>query len=184
MKLSLRVAALLLALLPAVVLASPSVFPEDALFAHIGVGRNGGAALRLGGEVRMPVSLLDISLAAEFSAPFRDTSEQWDVRLSGSALVFPAFGTTPPLALGLGSDIGYGEARGFAVHAGPMVGTDLLFSLDLPMTVSSYLGVGYASKGGLSLTWAAQVRYYFDRVALEFSSSDRLPLSLGLRVLF
>ncbi len=162
--------------------AVPSIFPEDAAF--VTLGYNGTVAGNFGLEVVLPVRYLDVSLGLEGYAPLTNIADA-GVRLSGTALVFPAFGTTPPLALGLGADTGYG-LDGFSVHAGPLVGTDLLFSLRAPMTFSLYLGPGYATKAGFSLAWAAQLRYYFegDTVALELSSTDLIPLGLGIRILF
>ena len=162
--------------------ANPSIFPEDAAFATVGYRGSVGAAL--GFEVLVPVRYLDASLELEVYAPFANFAEA-GFRASGMALVFPAFGTTPPLAVGLGGDAGYGP-DGWSAHAGPLVGTDLLFSLRLPMTASLYLAPGYASSTGFSLAWAAQVRYYFDAegVAVEVSSTDLFPLGLGVRVLF
>lgn len=162
--------------------ANPSIFPEDAAFAT--VGYNGGVGAGLGFEVLVPVRYLDASLGLEAYAPLTNVSEA-GFRASGTALIFPAFGTTPPLAVGFGGDAGYGP-DGWSAHAGPLVGTDLLFSLRAPMTASLYLAPGYASSTGFSLTWAAQVRYYFDaeNVALEVSSTDLFPLGLGVRVLF
>ena len=168
--------------LPASALAVPSIFPEDAAFATLGYG--GGVGGSVGLEAVLPVRYLDVSVGLEAYAPLAEVSEV-GFRVSGTALVFPAFGTTPPLAVGLGGDAGYGP-DGVSVHAGPLVGTDLLFSLRLPMTVSLYLAPGYASQEGFSLAWAAQVRYYFDAegVAVELSSTDLFALGLGVRVLF
>jgi len=162
--------------------AVPSIFPEDAAFATFGY--NGTLGGVLGVEGVLPAEFLDVSAQLELYTQVSGLSEA-GFRASGTALVFPAFGTTPPLALGLGADTGYGP-DGFSLHAGPLVGTDLLFSLDLPMTASLYLAPGYASREGFSLAWGAQLRYYFDadNVALELSSTDLLPLGLGLRVLF
>lgn len=168
--------------LPASALAVPSIFPEDAAFATLGYGR--GVAGTAGFEVVLPVRYLDVSVGLEAYAPTTNVSEA-GFRVSGTALVFPAFGTTPPLAVGLGGDAGYGP-DGVSVHAGPLIGTDLLFSLRLPMTASFYLAPGYASRTGLSLSWAAGLRYYFDAegVAVEVSSTDLVSLGLGVRVLF
>lgn len=164
--------------------ASPSVFLEDALF--LSLGTSAGPSARLGAEVVVPVPVVDASLGLEaLIAP-----DLWMTRLAASTLIFPALGTTPPLAVGVGVDIGYGS-EGLSAHVGPMVGTDLLFSLDLPMTASLYLAPGYAA-GGFSLAWSAQLRYYVDDpvggpvggLALELESSDLQLLSLGVRVLF
>ena len=139
-------------------LAAPSIFPEDAAF--VTLGYRGTLVGDVGLEVVLPVNYLDISFGIEAYTPLTDVSGA-GVRLSGTALVFPAFGTTPPLALGLGADTGYGPS-GFSLHIGPLVGMDLLFSLDLPMTASLYVGPGYAAASGFSLAWAAQLRYYLD----------------------
>lgn len=160
--------------------ASPSVFLENAV--SFALGYSAGASARLGAEVVVPVPVVDASLGLEaVVAP-----GSWRTRLSASALILPALGTTPPLAVGVGADVGYGSA-GPSAHLGPMVGTDLLFTLDLPMTASLYLAPGYAA-GGFSLAWSAQLRYYLDDVlpntALELESSDLQLLSLGMRVLF
>ena len=160
--------------------ASPSVFPENALFAGLGYG--GGVAGAVGAEFRLPLPIFDASLGLEATAPL-GRLEDWQVRLSASALAIPALGTNPPLALGLGIDAGV-SADGPSAHFGPIVGSDLLFSLDVPMTVSAYVAPGYARGRGFSLAWAGQVRYYWDDVALEFSSSDLTPLRLGARFLF
>ncbi len=162
-------------------LASPSAFPENA--AALSFGYNGEPGLNIAGELLLPLNVVDSSLGLELYAPLSDFNNNWSVRLSGSALLFPAFGTTPPLALGVGADIGTG-AQGFNIHAGAIVGTDLLFTLDLPMTASVYLAPGYATNTGFSLAWAAQLRYYFDNFALELASSDITAISLGARILF
>lgn len=163
-------------------LAVPSIFPEDAVFGALGY--DGTPVGNLGLELVVPVRYLDVSVGLEAYAPLTDPAVL-GVRASGTALVFPAFGTTPPLALGLGADAGYGP-DGFSAHAGPLVGTDLLFSLRLPLTVSLYLAPGYAAETGFSLAWGAGLRYYLegDAVALELVSSDLVPLGLGVRVLF
>lgn len=159
--------------------ANPSAFPETALSAA--VGWRGAPALALGGELLLPTPYLDSALQGTV---LLDTAGRWGARLSGSALVFPALGTTPPLALGLGADLGYAEGRGFNAHVGPVLGSDLLFVARLPITLSAYLAPGYAAQEGFSLAWALQARYYWDAVALELSSSDLLTLAVGLRYLF
>ncbi len=169
--------------------ANPSIFPEDAAFATFGYSESsGGIGAALGFETRLPVRFLDVSAAVAVYAPLTRAPEAGSgigFRVSGTALVFPAFGSSPPLALGVGADAGYGP-DGVSLHAGPLVGTDLLFSLRLPMTASLYLAPGYASAEGFSLAWAAGLRYYFDaqNVALDLSSTDLTPLGLGVRVLF
>lgn len=170
----------LLALVLTPVWAQPSVFPEDAVFAALGYG----AGVGVGFETVLPVRYLDVSLGVAAYAPVADPAES-GFRVSGTALLFPAFGTTPPLALGLGADAGYGP-DGLGLHAGALLGTDLLFSLRLPMTASLYLAPGYASAVGFSLAWSAGLRYYFDaeNLAVELSSTDRLPLAVGVRLLF
>lgn len=162
------------------VAANPSVFPEDAAFATLGYS---GGVGTVGLELVVPVRYLDVSAGLEAYAPF--SFAEAGFRASGTALIFPAFGTTPPLAVGLGGDTGYGP-DGWSLHAGPLVGTDLLFSLRLPMTASFYLAPGYASRTGFSLSWAAQLRYYFgaENIAVELSSTDLLFLGIGVRVLF
>ena len=170
----------LLALLFTPVWAQPSVFPEDAVFASLGYG----AGVGVGFETVLPVRYLDVSISTQVYTPVTDLTGA-GFRVSGTALLFPAFGTTPPLALGLGADAGYGP-DGLGLHAGALLGTDLLFSLRLPMTASLYLAPGYASERGFSLAWAAGLRYYFDaeNVAAELLSTDRLPLAVGVRLLF
>lgn len=164
--------------------ASPSVFLEDA--ASLALGYSGAPSARLGAEIVLDVPVVDVSVGLEALI-----AESWRARLSLSALLLPALGTTPPLAVGAGADLGFG-AEGLSAHLGPTLGTDLLFSLDLPMTASLYLAPGYAA-GGFSLAWSAQLRYYFDDLldvglggglALELESSDLQLLSLGLRLLF
>jgi len=174
-----RIALIVILLAASLSLASPSVFPENAGFANLGFGR--GLVALAGAEFVLPVNIIDASAGLTIYSNFTD---DLGLRLSGSALIFPAFGTTPPLALGLGADLGYSSQRGVNFHLGPLVGTDLLFSLDLPMTVSAYLGLGYAANTGLSLAWAAQLRYYFDDAAIELASSDLALLSPGVRVFF
>ncbi|CAN5749683.1 hypothetical protein BH24DEI2_BH24DEI2_06520 [soil metagenome] len=157
--------------------AAPSTFPETALY--FGVGYTSTLAVQAGGEVVLPTPYLDTSLDLTVYA---DLAGKFGTRLSGSALVFAALGTTPPLALGFGADVGV-DGRGVNFHLGPVLGSDLLFVAQLPMTVSAYLGLGYAPRS-FSVAWAAQVRYYFDDVAVELATSDLLPLSLGVRYLF
>ena len=158
-------------------MAAPSTFPENAVY--FSVGYTSTLAVQVGGEVALPVPYLDTSLDV---ALYADLEGGFETRLSGTALVFPAFGTTPPLALGFGADVGV-DSRGANFHLGPVLGSDLLFVANLPMTVSAYLGLGYAPRS-FSLAWALQVRYYFDTLAVELASSDLLPLSLGVRYLF
>lgn len=158
--------------------ASPSVFLENAAFLSFGAG----PSARVGAEVVVPVPIVDASLGIEaLVAPGGSQA-----RFSVSALILPALGTTPPLAVGAGADLGYGPA-GLSAHLGPMIGTDLLFTLDLPMTASLYIAPGYAA-GGFSVAWSAQLRYYLDdilpQVAVGLESSDLQLFSLGLRVLF
>ncbi len=164
--------------LPSTVFAAPSAFPETAAF--FGVGYNGGTLLRVGADVLLPVPYLDVVAGAEL---YLGTNRDYGVRLDGTALVFPAIGTVPPFALGIATDLGFNN-DGFAVHAGPVAGLDLLFVSELPMTLSLYLAPGYATNTGFSLAWAAQVRYYFDEFALELASTDHALLSLSVRYFF
>jgi hypothetical protein len=163
---------------PGAALAAPSAFPETAAF--FGVGYKNALVVRVGVDVILPVPYLDVVAGAEV---YLGTSGDYGVRLDGTALVFPAIGTTPPLALGLASDVGLSN-HGFAIHAGPIVGMDLLFVSDLPMTLSLYLAPGYATGSGFSLAWAAHLRYYFDEFAAELASTDHALLSLSLRYFF
>lgn len=159
-------------------LAAPSTFPENA--AYFNIGYNGDIGMNIGGEFIFVTPYVDTS--ADLTL-FADLGGTYGVRLSGTALVFPAVATTPPLALGVGTDVGVStDANSF--HIGPIVGSDLLFVVDLPMTVSAYLAPGYATDTGFSLAWALQIRYYFDHFALELASTDILPISLGIRYLF
>ncbi|UCH27582.1 MAG: hypothetical protein JSV66_08095 [Trueperaceae bacterium] len=161
-------------------LASPSAFPETALFFKGGLTFDGNGIGSAGGELVLDVPFIDASAGVE---AYVGTADQFGVRLETSALVFPAFGTTPPLALGFGADVGLSNTN-TSVHAGVVVGTDLLFVFDLPATVSVYLAPGYASGTGFDLAWAFQFRYFFEDLALEISSSDFLPIALGLRFPF
>lgn len=159
-------------------LAAPSTFPENA--AYFSVGYNGDLGVSLGGEYVFVTPFVDTSADLNL---FADLGGTYGARLSGTALVFPAIDTNPPLALGVGADIGVStDATSF--HLGPVVGSDLLFVVDLPMTISAYLAPGYATNTGFSLAWALQVRYYFDAFAVELASTDLLPVSLGVRYLF
>lgn len=158
--------------------AAPSVFPENA--AYFSAGYNGSLGVVAGGEYVVETPFVDTSVDA---ALYADLNAAFGARLSGTALVFPAIGTEPPLALGLGADIDVNNG-GAGFHIGPVLGSDLLFVFDLPMTVSTYIAPGYASDAGFDLAWALQVRYYFDTFALELASTDVLPLSVGLRYLF
>jgi hypothetical protein len=171
-----RLLALALLLLSSLSLASPSAFFENAAFASLGPV---GPSFKVGAEHLVPVPALDVAAGAEVVVSW----DWWQGRLYASTLAFPALGTTPPLAVGAGADLGYGSG-GFSGHLGPIVGTDLLFTLDLPMTASLYLAPGFAQATGLSLAWSAHLRYYFDDVAVELESSDLQLINLGLRVLF
>lgn len=164
--------------------AQPNSFPEDALELQLSYGQ--GVAFSVLGELRMPFNTIDGSLSLQaFGRTFIGDDMAWGGRLSASGLVFPAVGTVPPLALGLGADIGYDTVRGFSTHVGPTVGTDLLFVFDMPMTLSVYLAPGYSTEAGLSLAWNTEVRYYFtDNWAMEFSSSDIAPLAFSMRYAF
>jgi hypothetical protein len=159
-------------------LASPSTFPETAAFFR--VGYTSSLSISVGAELLLAIPFVDASAGLEVY--FRP-NETYGVRLDTTVLVFPALGTKPPIALGLGSDLNLDQS-GFSLHVGPVAGTDLLFTTDLPMIASLYLGPGYASSTGFSLAWSAQVRYYFDEFALELSSSDLYYLSLALRFVF
>ena len=159
-------------------LASPSAFPETA--AHFSVGYNGDLIGSVGGEYFFSTRYSDGSLDLTVYA---DTDDLYGARLSGTALVFPALGTEPPLALGVGADVGV-DSRETQFHVGVILGNDLLFVFDVPMTVSGYLAPGYSFSRGFSLAWAFQVRYYFRDVALEVASTDLLPVSVGVRYLF
>ena len=166
--------------------ASPSIFPENALAFSIGYTGNVGAILK--GELVLPSRYWDNSVHLEvYTRSLSNLEDDWGMRLSGNALLFPAIGTNPPLGLGLGADIGY-DRENINLHVGPIVGTDLLFSLDLPATVSAYLGVGYHGGEGISLSWSGELRYYLEELeigggllVLELATSDILPVSLGLR---
>jgi hypothetical protein len=160
--------------------ASPSAFPETALFVKGGLTFDGDGIGSAGGELVLEVPFIDASAGVE---AYVGTADQFGVRLEASALIFPAFGTTPPLALGFGADAGLSNTD-TSFHAGVVVGTDLLFVFDLPATISTYLAPGYASGAGFSLAWALQFRYFFQDVAIEISSSDLLPIALGLRFFF
>ena len=152
----------------------------------VGYGENAGAILK--GEVVIPSRYWDNSVHLEvYTKSFDDIEDDWGIRLSGNALLLPAIGTNPPLGVGLGGDIGYHD-ESINLHVGPVVGTDLLFSLDLPATVSAYLGAGYRGGEGFSLAWSGELRYYLEEVelgegilVLELATSDILPVSLGLR---
>ncbi len=106
--------------------ANPSIFPEDAAFATFGY--SGGLGVAAGFEAVLPVRFLDVSAEVAVVAPLTPVAGAGSgigFRVSGTALVFPAFGSSPPLALGVGADAGYGP-DGVSLHAGPLVGTDLL----------------------------------------------------------
>lgn len=158
--------------------ANPSAFPETALFARVGYG--GALAVAAGGELLVPTPYLDTSAQGQLRLA---ADGRFALRLSGTALVFPALGTEPPLALGLGADLGYGSGAGFAAHLGLVLGSDLLFVARVPATVSAYLAPGYGAQG-FSLAWSLEARYYLEQVALELSSSDLLLLGVGVRYLF
>lgn len=166
--------------------AQPNSFPENALEVQMSYGN--GLAFALAGEMRMPFNTIDGSLSLQlFGRTLIGVREEaaFGGRLGASGLVFPAVGTVPPLALGLGADIGYDTVRGFSTHLGPTVGTDLLFVFDMPLTLSVYLAPGYSSEAGLSLAWNTEVRYYLsDNWAFEFASSDIAPLSVSMRYAF
>lgn len=175
---SLKAAILLTYLFLAVVSASPSAFPETAAFFRVGYVSS--VTISVGGELLIPVSFVDASAGLE---AYLITNETYGVRLDGTVLVFPALGATPPVALGLGTDLNLNET-GFALHAGPVAGTDLLFVANLPIIISLYLAPGYATNQGFSLAWSAQVRYYFNDIALELSSTDLSFLSVAIRYVF
>lgn len=160
------------------VFAVPSAFPETVAF--FGVGYNSSGVTFAGLEMVLPVPYLDVSVGAEGKW---DTTGDYGISLYGTALVFSALGTTPPLALGIGADAGVGS-DGFAIHAGPVLGQDFLFNSDLPITLSLYLAPGYSTTTGFSLAWAGQVRYYFDTFALELASTDTAYLSVAVRYFF
>ena len=179
LKLLMRFLVTLFALLWGFSFASPSAFPETAAFFK--VGYNGALVISAGGELLLPARYLDVSAGGEAIV---DTQGGFGVRLDGTVLVFPAIGTVPPLALGLGADMGLSN-EAFSLHFGPIIGSDLLFVSDLPMTASIYLAPGYATNTGFSLAWAALLRYYFDAaLALELASTDIAWLSLSVRYSF
>ena len=130
-----------------------------------------------GAELLVDVPFINASIGLEGTLSDGDS---FGVRLEGSTLIFPALGSNPPAALGLGSDLSWSDT-GSAVHAGPLLGTDLLFVFDVPMVVSVYLAPGYASNEGFSFAWAALIRYYFDDYSLELSNSDTYLLGLAIR---
>ncbi len=166
--------------------SSPSIFPENALAFNVGYAGNVGTILK--GELVLPSRYWDNSLHLEvYTKSFSDLEDNWGMRLSGNALLLPAYGTNPPLGIGLGADVGY-DNENISFHAGPVIGTDFLFSLDLPATASAYLGLGYHGDNGFSLSWSGELRYYLEEVelsggmlALELATSDIFPISLGLR---
>ncbi|MDQ3396448.1 MAG: hypothetical protein M3511_01535 [Deinococcota bacterium] len=161
--------------------ASPSVFLESGGF--FSAGYSAGPSFRLGGEVVVPAPFVDASLGLEALVAPGSAGGSWQTRLWVSSLILPAVGTTPPLAVGAGADLGFG-ANGLRAHVGPLVGTDLLFTLDLPMTLSLYLAPGYSAASGVSLAWAAQLRYYLENLAFELESTDLQLFNAGIRFLF
>ena len=158
--------------------AVPSAFPETA--ALFGVGYNSSVTIFTGLEMVLAVPYLDVSAGVEGRL---DTAGDYGISLYGTALIFSALGTTPPLALGIGADVEVGS-DGFAVHAGPVLGNDLLFTSNLPITLSLYLAPGYSTATGFSFAWAGQVRYYFDDVALELASTNTAYVSVAVRYFF
>ncbi len=171
-------------LVPSAAWASPSAFPETAV--SFRVGYQSGFVGEVSGELLVPVPFIDLSTALEAQLGSGGT---FGVRLVASGLIFPALGTTPPLALGLGADLGVRRGSSLVAttvtgHLGVVAGTDLLFVFDLPAVVSAYLAPGFSTTSGFSLAWALQFRYYFDRIALEASISDWHLFAVGLRILF
>ncbi|MEZ4632382.1 MAG: hypothetical protein R2880_16995 [Deinococcales bacterium] len=168
--------------------SSSSVFPETALAVYGGYYPKLGLGLEA--ELRLPIDIIDSSLS--LGAFLR--SGDWGLELSNTNLIIPAWGTTPPLAIGFGTDLSLLSLNpetendpNFALkaHVGPMLGSDLLFSLDLPMTLSAYLGLGFDSTKGFDIAWHASLRYYLEELplVLEIASSQNFALRLGLRYL-
>ena len=140
----------------------------------------GSPALGFGVEAVLPVPFIDVSAGAEVAF---DLNGDVGVRLSGTGLVFPTVGTTPPLAVGAGADLTWRDDA-VRVHLGVVTGLDLLYVSELPAVVSVYLAPGYAFGQGFSLAWSVEGRYYTDQVAVVLASSDLIPISVGLRVPF
>lgn len=157
---------------------APTAFPENAV--ELRAGWSGSAAIVAGADVLVPSRFVDAAAGAEVAF---ELDGRFAARLSATALLFPTLGTTPPLAVGVGTDVTW---RGDAVrtHVGPIVGLDLLYVSDLPAVIDLYLAPGYAFGHGFSFAWSAEARYYLDAVALVVVSSDMVPLSLGVRVPF
>ena len=156
----------------------PTAFPENAV--ELRLGWAGAPTVVAGAEMLVPVRYADASAALDVAVA---TNGRLAARLSGTALLFPTLGTTPPLALGVGADVGWRDDA-IRAHLGPVLGLDLLYVSRLPAVIEAYVAPGYAFGRGASLAWSAEARWYLDDVALVLGSSDLVPLGLGVRAPF
>ena len=157
----------------------PTAVPENAV--EVRLGWAGLPTVVAGAEMLVPVRYVDASAAVDVAVA---TDGRLAARLSGTALLFPTLGTTPPLALGVGADVGWRDDA-VRAHLGPVLGLDLLYvSPRLPAVIEAYVAPGYAFGEGASLAWSAEARWYRDDVAFVLGSSDLAPLGLGVRVPF
>jgi hypothetical protein len=157
---------------------APSAFPESAVEAR--VAWTGAVAARVGAEIALPARYVDASAGVDVAL---GVDGRLAARLSGTALLFPTLGTTPPVAFGIGADLTWRDDA-VRAHAGAVAGLDLLYVSELPAVIDVYLAPGYAFGEGLSLAWSVEGRYYLERVALVLAGSDLAPLSFGVRVPF
>jgi hypothetical protein len=157
---------------------APTAFPENAV--EFRAGWSGAAAIAAGADVLVPVRFVDGAIGAEVALGL---DGRFAARLSATALLFPTLGTTPPLALAVGTDVTWRDDA-VRTHVGPVLGLDLLYVSDLPAVIDLYLAPGYAFGRGFSFAWSAEARYYVDAVAWVVASSDVAPVSLGVRVPF
>ena len=168
--------------------ARPSTLPENAFGVQVGISEWETPALSLTAEWLLPSDVLDISLSAEvYSVNLSSVEDSWGGQLALSTLVFPAWGTTPPLSFGAGLELMY-EDEGFAASLGPTIGTDLSFVYDEPIALSLYSGLGVSQDAEFFAAWTGIIRYYIELddydLALELQSNQDVWLSFGARVVF
>jgi hypothetical protein len=165
-------------------LAAPAAYVERNLAFGVNYGL-GAQVVGLEAGIELPIPLsFPIDLGAGLSVATDVGFKAISVDLSVKALLLPALGGNPPLAVGLTTDVGFdfGAAFGWSFGLGPIISAD--FS---PIVVTAAL-LPRLGSGGFGLDLLAGVRYYFDPFALDLDASYSVgggfSVGAGLRWLF
>jgi hypothetical protein len=135
----------------------------------------------VGGAFATSLRYVDVQVGAEVQVR---PSGVFGGRASTTALVFPTVGTAPPIALGVAGDVTWRDER-VSAHAGLVAGLDMLYlSRDVPAVIDVYLAPGWTFSEGVSVAWHVEGRWYEERWAWRFGTSDLVPWFVGVQVPF